>query len=90
VHWVSQQLPIPQSAWQQAGREVSVPQFVGNTTFLEVSDDPDVAFHFVRKDAGASCRTIVMPSGAGPYPREQFFGPAEWIAVSADGAPIMY
>jgi photosystem II stability/assembly factor-like uncharacterized protein len=83
AHWASKQLPIPRSACEQGGCEISEPQFAGNTTFLEMSDYPDAAFLFVSRDAGASWRTIVMPSGAGPYPRVQFFGPAEGIAVSA-------
>ncbi|MGO8959742.1 MAG: WD40/YVTN/BNR-like repeat-containing protein [Streptosporangiaceae bacterium] len=82
-HWSSQQLPIPQSACEQAGCVVSAPQFAGHTTFLPVSDYPDAALLFVSADAGASWRTMIMPRGAGPYPRVNFFSQSDGIAVSA-------
>ncbi len=83
LRWSSQQLPIPQSACEQAGCEASAPQFAGHTTFLSVSDYPDAALLFVSEDAGASWRTVIMPRGAGPYPRVRFFSQADGIAVSA-------
>lgn len=83
AHWSSQQLPIPQSACEQAGCAVSAPQFAGNATFLAVGDYPDTALLFVSADAGASWRTVIMPRGAGPYPRVRFFSQSDGIAVSA-------
>jgi photosystem II stability/assembly factor-like uncharacterized protein len=83
ARWASQQLPIPQSACEQAGCDISEPQFAGRTTFLELTDYPDAPLLFVSLDSGASWRTVIMPGGAGPYPRMQFFTAAEGIAVSA-------
>ncbi len=83
AHWSSQQLPIPQSACEQSGCEVSTPQLARHTTFLPVGDYPDAALLFVSADAGVSWRTVIMPRGAGPYPRVQFFSQSEGIAVSA-------
>jgi photosystem II stability/assembly factor-like uncharacterized protein len=83
ANWRSQQLPIPQSACEQAGCEASSPQFAGHTTFLQLGDYPDAALMFVSADAGASWRTMIMPRGAGPYPRIRFFGQTDGIAVSA-------
>ena len=83
AHWASQPLPIPPSACQQGGCEVPEPQFAGRTTFLELSAYPDDALLLVTTDGGASWRTIVMPGGAGPYPRVRLFGPSDGIAVSA-------
>ncbi len=83
AHWASPQLPVPASACQQGGCEVAEPEFAGHATFLVITDYPDAALLAVTTDGGASWRTSIMPSGAGPYPRVRFFGPADGIAVSA-------
>jgi photosystem II stability/assembly factor-like uncharacterized protein len=83
AHWANQQLPIPPSACQQSGCEVAAPQFVGHTTFLQISAYPDAALLLVTTDGGGRWLTLIMPGGAGPYPRVRFFSRSDGIAVSA-------
>jgi photosystem II stability/assembly factor-like uncharacterized protein len=50
---------------------------------LEREHYPSTAQLLVSSDSGLSWRSEAMPAGAGPYPRVQFFGSADAIAVSA-------
>jgi photosystem II stability/assembly factor-like uncharacterized protein len=81
--WVSQNLPVPQSGCQQAGCVLLPVMLTGTATVLEMEAYPDLALLLVSRDAGMNWRVLEMPAGAGPYPRVQFFGPADAIAVSA-------
>src|SRR5215472_11959239 len=83
AHWASPPLPIPPSACQQSGCEVTEPQFAGRTSFLVLWAYPDQALLLATTDGGASWKTVIMPAGAGAYPRVRFFSPADGIAVSA-------
>jgi photosystem II stability/assembly factor-like uncharacterized protein len=83
THWAIPPLPIPPSACQQSGCEVTGPQFAGPTTFLVIWAYPDQAVLLVTTDGGADWRTVIMPAGAGPYPRVTFFSAADGIVVSA-------
>jgi photosystem II stability/assembly factor-like uncharacterized protein len=69
AHWASPLLPIPPSACQQGACEVPEPQLVGRTTFLVIWAYPDQALLPSTTDGGAGWRTVIMPAGAGPYPR---------------------
>lgn len=81
--WESQNVPLPASVCEQAGCEVPAPQSAGGTTFLEVSHYPSATYLMVSHDAGRSWRVESLPGGAGPYPRLEFFGRSDGIAVSA-------
>jgi len=83
AHWASPTLPIPPSVCEQSGCDVAEPQFAGRSTFLVIWAYPDQALLLVTTDGGANWRTVIMPAGAGPYPRVRFFGPADGIAISA-------
>jgi hypothetical protein len=82
-YWAPATLPIPARACQLAGCEVPPPQLAGRTTFLQVNDYLTTASLLVSTSAGRTWQTETLPPGAGPYPRVQFFGPADGIAVSA-------
>lgn len=82
AQWAPVQLPLPDSACS-GGCQASQPQLAGDTTILELGSYPAAAVLLVSIDAGASWRTEAMPAGAGAYPRIQFFGPNDAIAVSA-------
>lgn len=82
-HWVSPSLPIPASLCESSGCDVPAPQFAGTTTFLEICAYPSAAYLLVSVNAGATWATERLPSGAGPYPRLQFFSATKGIAVSA-------
>lgn len=82
AQWTAEQLPLPSSVCS-AGCTAFQPQFAGVTTFLALGSYPAAAVLLVSTDAGRSWRTVAMPAGAGAYPRIQFFGPADAIAVSA-------
>jgi photosystem II stability/assembly factor-like uncharacterized protein len=82
AQWAAAQLPLSDSACAD-GCTAFQPQFAGATTVLEVSAYPAAAVLLVSTDAGETWQTDAMPAAAGPYPRVQFFGPADGIAVSA-------
>jgi photosystem II stability/assembly factor-like uncharacterized protein len=83
AHWAGALLPIPPSVCEQSGCEAVAPQFAGRTTFLVIWSYPDQALLLSTTDAGATWRTVIIPAGAGSYPRVRFFGPRDGIAVSA-------
>jgi photosystem II stability/assembly factor-like uncharacterized protein len=83
AHWARLPLPLPASLCEQSGCEVAEPEFAGATTFLVIWAYPDQALLLVTTDGGANWRLAIMPAGAGPYPRVQFFGASDAIAVSA-------
>jgi hypothetical protein len=82
AQWAAAQLPLSDSACAD-GCTAFQPQFAGATTVLEMSAYPAAAVLLVSTDAGETWQTDAMPAAAGPYPRVQFFGPADGIAVSA-------
>ncbi len=82
LQWQAAALPLASSACLD-GCAAGPLQLTGPTTFLAMSAYPAAAVLLVSTDAGASWRTEPMPAGAGPYPRVQFFGPADGVAVSA-------
>jgi photosystem II stability/assembly factor-like uncharacterized protein len=88
AHWVPVQLPLPSSACSD-GCSAFQPQFAGDTTVLEIGSYPAAAILLVSTDAGESWQTEAMPSGAGPYPRVQFFGSADGLAVSAGSQGVI-
>jgi photosystem II stability/assembly factor-like uncharacterized protein len=83
AHWASPPLPIPPSVCEQSGCDAVAPQFAGRTTFLVIWAYPDQALLLSTTDAGATWKTVIIPAGAGSYPRVRFFGPRDGIAVSA-------
>jgi photosystem II stability/assembly factor-like uncharacterized protein len=83
AHWTSLRLPLPASLCEQNGCEVAEPQFAGRTTFLVIWAFPDQALLLATTDGGATWRIVILPDGAGPYPRVRFFGTSSGIAVSA-------
>jgi photosystem II stability/assembly factor-like uncharacterized protein len=83
AHWKTATLPVPQRACESGGCEVPAPQFAGNTTFLEIDAPAAAAYLLVSTDSGGSWTVQRLPAGAGPYPRLQFFSPADGIAVAA-------
>jgi photosystem II stability/assembly factor-like uncharacterized protein len=82
AQWATAELPLPDPACPD-GCAAAQAQFAGATTFLVIDSYPAAAVLLVSTDAGESWRTVTVPAGAGPYPRIQFFGPADAIAVSA-------
>jgi photosystem II stability/assembly factor-like uncharacterized protein len=82
VHWATQQVPLPMQECP-GFCEVQPPQFAGPVTFMPVDAYPSAAYLLVSTDSGGAWTALRLPTGAGPYPRVQFFGPADGIAVSA-------
>jgi photosystem II stability/assembly factor-like uncharacterized protein len=83
ARWATQPLPLSATLCESAGCEVPAPQSAGGTTFLEVSHYPAAAYLLVSRDTGRSWRIESLPGGAGPYPRLEFVGRSDGIAVSA-------
>jgi photosystem II stability/assembly factor-like uncharacterized protein len=83
ARWAPQPLPLSATLCESVGCEVPAPQSAGDTTFLEVSHYPAAASLLVSRDAGRRWRVESLPGGAGPYPRLEFFGRSDGIAVSA-------
>ncbi|MGB6452887.1 MAG: hypothetical protein WBH47_00220 [Streptosporangiaceae bacterium] len=53
-----------------------------------MSSYPAPAVLLVSTSAGESWQTEAMPAGAGAYPREAFFGPADGVAWIPDGRQL--
>lgn len=84
AHWVPQPLPVPASAFCQAGCEVySPPQFFGQTGFVVIGEGPDAPHFLASRDLGRTWQPEPLPPGAGWYPRITFFGPRDGVLVSA-------
>ena len=88
AQWAAEQLPLPSSACS-AGCTAFGPQFAGATTFLEMGSYSAAAALLVSTDGGETWQAETMPAAAGPYPRVQFFGPADGIAVSAGSQGVI-
>jgi photosystem II stability/assembly factor-like uncharacterized protein len=88
AQWTAEQLPLPSSACS-AGCTALRPQFAGATTFLEMGSYPSAAALLVSVDGGETWQAEAMPARAGPYPRVQFFGQADGIAVSAGAQGVI-
>jgi photosystem II stability/assembly factor-like uncharacterized protein len=82
-HWKPSALPLPQHACESGGCEVPAPQFAGNTTFLQVNNYPSAAHLLVSTDSGNTWKVERLPASAGPYPRTQWFSPADGITIAA-------
>ncbi len=82
-HWKPSALPLPQHACESGGCEVPAPQFAGNTTFLQVNNYPSAAHLLVSTDSGSTWKVERLPASAGPYPRTQWFSPADGITIAA-------
>jgi hypothetical protein len=89
THWMSSSLPVPADLCTSSGCEVPAPQFAGTTTFLEICVYPSAAYLLVSANAGVTWETERLPSGAGPYPRLQFFSATDAIAVSAGSQGVI-
>ena len=88
AQWAPVQLPLQSSACSD-GCTAFQPQFAGDTTLIEMGSYPSAAVLLVSTDEGESWQTEAMPSGAGPYPRVQFFGSADGLAVSAGSQGVI-
>jgi hypothetical protein len=88
AQWATAQLPLPNSACANGCTALQA-QFAGSGTMLEVGSYPGAAILLLSTDSGQSWRTEAMPAGAGAYPRIQFFGPADAIAVSAGSQGVI-
>lgn len=82
AQWATAQLPLPNSACADGCTAFQV-QLDGPGTILEVGSYPGAAVLLRSTDSGQSWRAEALPAEAGAYPRIQFFGPADAIAVSA-------
>ena len=89
ARWSSEKLPIPETACQSDGCITQALLAARNTTILELEHYPTTPQLLVSTSGGLSWRTEGMPAGAGPYPRVQFFGPADAIAVSAGSQGVV-
>jgi photosystem II stability/assembly factor-like uncharacterized protein len=81
--WTGQKVPIPADTCNSAGCFISEPEFFGQTGFLTVGHYPATAYFLVSRNLGKNWQRGSIPSGAGVYPRIQFFSANSGIIVSA-------